>query len=228
MSTKPRIGITPSHRLDDYVRSVASAGGEPVVLDLAARTVAALLDDMQGLVLTGGGDVNPALFGEPQHPTFDPPEAGRDEAEIALVLQAVAIDLPLLAICRGVQVVNVALGGSLVQDIPSQIAGALAHRVSPPPTALAHEVRVTPGSRLAHLLRLGPDAVVPVNSRHHQAPARIAAGLVVTATAPDGVVEALESPAHTFCVGVQWHPENFAQTGEFQPLFDGLITATRR
>lgn len=210
------------------MRSVASAGGEPVVLDLAARTVAALLDDMQGLVLTGGGDVNPALFGEPQHPTFDPPEAGRDEAEIALVLQAVAIDLPLLAICRGVQVVNVALGGSLVQDIPSQIAGALAHRVSPPPTALAHEVRVTPGSRLAHLLRLGPDAVVPVNSRHHQAPARIAAGLVVTATAPDGVVEALESPAHTFCVGVQWHPENFAQTGEFQPLFDGLITATRR
>ena len=131
----------------------------------------------------------------------------------------------MLAICRGLQVVNVALGGTLIQDIPSEPAPLLPHDAQGPPTTLAHTVAVAPGSCLAALV--GPDDTRAVNSRHHQAVRALGEGLVVTATSPDGVIEAAEVPAARFCVGVQWHPENFHATGEFDRLFDGFVEACR-
>jgi putative glutamine amidotransferase len=223
-----RVAISPNRKTADYERSVVEAGGDPHVLDLASRSPATLLDGLDALLLTGGGDIDPALFGEDRHPAFQEAEPGRDTAEIALVLQALATRLPVLAICRGVQVLNVALGGSLIQDIPSQLPMALNHRVPTPPNAAAHEVHVSAGTRLATLLGLAADGGrVSVNSRHHQAPKRIGEGLIVSAVAEDAVVEALEFADHPFCVGVQWHPENFVETGEFQSLFNGLVEAAR-
>jgi putative glutamine amidotransferase len=134
---------------------------------------------------------------------------------------ATAQDVPLLAICRGMQVLNVAAGGTLVQDLPSERPSATRHLVATPANALAHHVTVVAGSRLAQAL--GRDGEVGVNSRHHQALSSIGEGLVVSATAPDGVIEAIERPAARFCVGVQWHPENFWQTSEFAGLFEALV-----
>ena len=127
------------------------------------------------------------------------------------------------------QVLNVALGGSLIQDIPSQLPMAINHRIPTPPNAVAHPVHVSADTRLAALLSLAREGGrVPVNSRHHQAPKRIGEGLIVSAVAEDAVVEALELADYPFCIGVQWHPENFVETGEFQSLFNGLIEAAAR
>jgi putative glutamine amidotransferase len=224
----PRVAISPTRSTIDYQRSVVEAGGDPQVIDLGSPSPATLLDNVDALLLTGGGDIDPALFGEDKHPSFQQAEPGRDAAEIALVLQALATGLPVLAICRGVQVLNVALGGSLIQDIPSQLPMALNHRVPTPPNAPAHEVHISAGTRLAALLGLaGEGGRRSVNSRHHQAPKRIGEGLIVSAIAEDAVAEALELAGHPFCVGVQWHPENFVETGEFQSLFNGLLAAAR-
>jgi putative glutamine amidotransferase len=220
------VGITPCRKLPDYEAAVTRAGARAVVLDLAQPSEISMAG-IDGLVLTGGGDVDPHLYGQEPHPTFSPDDAGRDEAEIALARAALAARMPMLAICRGVQVLNVAAGGSLVQDIPSAIPQALDHRVESSPSAIAHDVWVTAGSQLAQLLaeRLDGDTLA-VNSRHHQAVQDVAPGFVVGATAPDGVIEAIEAPALPFCVGVQWHPENFWRTGEFRALFEGLVAAT--
>jgi putative glutamine amidotransferase len=137
------------------------------------------------------------------------------------VRRALDADIPVLAICRGLQVLNVALGGTLIQDLPSEPARLLRHDAEGPPTTLAHTVAVTTGSCLAALV--GPDETRAVNSRHHQAVRALGAGLVVTATSPDGVHRRRGVPAARFCVGVQWHPENFHATGEFDRLFDGFV-----
>jgi putative glutamine amidotransferase len=141
--------------------------------------------------------------------------------------------LPILAICRGIQVLNVAGGGTLVQDIPTQVKGALEHKLSVPqhePYALAHEVWLDKDTLLARLMRerLSDADSCDVNSRHHQAIKDVADGFQVSATAPDGVIEAIEAPAARFCLGVQWHPENFWRTGEFRPLFEGFLEACSR
>ena len=224
---KPRIGVTPCSRVDDYVESVAVAGGEPVVLrdsDDPARVVRGI----DGLLLTGGLDVDPALYGETPHETTNTsPE--RDRFEVPLSKAAMANDLPIFAICRGVQVLNVAAGGSLVQDIPSAVASDLNHSIDVPKNHQAHPIRITPGTRLA--AALGPHADLescPVNSRHHQSVARVAPEFVVSAISPDGVVEAIERPDRTFCLGVQWHPENFVKTGEFSGLFRDFVAAAAK
>jgi putative glutamine amidotransferase len=222
-----RVAITPNRSTRDYERSVVEAGGEPYVLDLSVGSAATMLDAVDALLLSGGGDIDPVLFGEEKHPTFHEAEPGRDAVEIALVLQALIRGLPLLAICRGAQVLNVALGGSLIQDIPSALPMALNHRVADPKTAVAHDVHVPAGTKLATLLGLPDGGRVPVNSRHHQAPNRLGDGLVVSAVAEDAVIEAIELADHPFCIAVQWHPENFVETGEFQALFDGLLNAAR-
>lgn len=221
----PRVGLTVCSRLADYEESLTRAHAGIVTLDPSTGDPLAVLDRIDALVLTGGGDVDPGLYGEAPHASFSPAEPGRDAFELELTRGALERGLPLLAICRGIQVLNVAAGGSLVQDIPSQVPGALEHRVSTPPSAIAHEVWVTPGSALASLMaeRLDEDALL-VNSRHHQAVARLAPGFVATATAPDGVIEAIEGPDLPFCLGVQWHPENFWRTGEFRALFEALVS----
>jgi putative glutamine amidotransferase len=226
----PVIGITHCRKLEDYRQAVLHAGGEVRILQ-ASPNVAEALADIDGLLLSGGEDVDPGRYGETPHPTVVDVEPVRDEFEIALIHEARARQLPVLAICRGVQLLNVAHGGTLVQDIPSQVPGALDHVLAVPahePYALAHEIWLEENSILARLMseRWGSAETCEVNSRHHQAVKRLATGFRVVATAPDGVIEAIECPSATFCLGVQWHPENFWRTGEFRPLFEGFLEAT--
>ncbi len=223
----PTIAITPCRQMSDYLESVKRAGA--TVLDVSVdedpRAIVARAD---GIVLTGGGDIDPALYGATPHPTYAAAEPGRDAFEIAMVQAATAAGKPIFAICRGMQVLNVALGGDLVQDIPTEVNGALHHDVREPRFAIAHEVWISKGSRLLTLMeeKLEDAESCPVNSRHHQAVRHAAPGLEVVATSPDGVIEAVER-AGPFCLGVQWHPENFWRTGEFRPLFEGFVDACR-
>jgi len=225
---KPVIGVTPCSRVDDYLESVKRAGGEPVVLS-NDDDPSAVLDRVDGILLTGGLDVDPALYHETPHPTTET-APDRDRFEIPLSREAVKRDIPLFAICRGVQVLNVAEGGTLVQDIPSATATNLQHSIKEPKHQIAHDVSITPGTRLASALDPGPMTrpTCSVNSRHHQAVEKVAPSFVVSATSPDGVVEAIEKPDAAFCVGVQWHPENFWKTGEFAELFKTFVAAAGR
>ncbi len=225
----PTIAIAPCRQIADYVESIRRAGAEAVELTLADPPDA-VVGRVDGVLLTGGGDIDPALYGAAAHLNFTAAEPGRDTFEIALVRAALAADLPVLAICRGLQVLNVAFGGDLVQDIPTEVNGALHHDVREPRYAIAHEVWVTATSRLAALMKddLADGESCQVNSRHHQAVRHVGDGLEVVATAPDGVIEAVERPTARFCLGVQWHPENFWRTGEFRPLFEGFVEAARR
>jgi putative glutamine amidotransferase len=228
----PVIGITACRKLEDYRQSIIHVGGEVRIVD-SSMTVDAALEGLDGLLLTGGDDVAPTRYGETPHQTVVEAEPGRDEFELNLVKVARARALPIFAICRGIQVLNVACGGTLVQDIPSQVPGALPHRLPVPPNqpyTLAHEVWLERDSLLCRMMceRLSDADACAVNSRHHQAVNAVAPGFKVTATAPDGVIEAIEDPSTGFCLGVQWHPENFWRTGEFRPLFEGFIEAASR
>jgi putative glutamine amidotransferase len=225
----PRIAIAPCRAIADYLESVKRVGGEPVELDLHRDQPDEVVTRADGLMLTGGGDVDPSLYGEAPHESFHASEAGRDNYEIALIRAASQAGLPIFAICRGMQVLNVALGGTLVQDIPTMVAGALQHSVPEPRFHIAHEVWVASGSRLEALMGDKLDAgTCQVNSRHHQAVKAIAPQWEVSGTAPDGVVEAMEHPGDVFRMAVQWHPENFWRTGEFRPLFEAFIDAARK
>ena len=180
-------------------------------------------------MLTGGVDVDPVEYGETEvHPTVEiDPE--RDRYELALARLALARDLPVLAICRGAQVLNTAAGGTLIQDIPSAVPGAINHQTEHR-DAFVHDVTVSPGTCLWTLLapQQRDQSSIPVNSRHHQSVAQAAPGFIVSAVSPDGIVEAIEKPDAQFCVGVQWHPENFRRGGEFNTLFEGFVEAARR
>lgn len=223
------IGITTCRKLEDYRQAILHVGGEPRVLD-ASMPIDTALDGLDGLLLTGGDDVEPGKYGEPRHAATVVADPARDEFEIALVTSARSKNLPIFAICRGIQVLNVACGGSLVQDIPSQIPGAVTHALSVPPNepySLAHEIWIEKDTLLSKLMRERlNDDTCEVNSRHHQAVKQVAKGFTVSATAPDGIVEAIEDPSAAFCLGVQWHPENFWRTGEFRPLFEGFLDAS--
>ncbi len=223
----PKIAIAPSSKTHDYEESVRRAGGEPTILDRTRDRATDVVRAYDGVLLAGGGDVLPSIYGETAHPTFGAAEQGRDEYEIELVRLALEKDLPVFAICRGIQVLNVARGGTLIQDIPSEVTHAEPHDVREPRVAIAHAVWVTSGTLLERLMRERvDDESVPVNSRHHQAIRQLGADLVVSGTAPDGVVEAIEDPAKRFCLGVQWHPENFYRTGEFSALFEAFVRAS--
>jgi putative glutamine amidotransferase len=226
----PRIAIAQCTKLPDYEESVRRAGGDVRVLDRAVDRPSDVIAGVDGVLLTGGGDVLPSLYGATPHPTFDPAEPGRDEYEIELVRRAIEADLPIFAICRGIQVLNVARGGTLVQDIPDEVGTTVEHRVKEPRFAIAHDVWLTSNSLLERTLRdrLEDADSLAVNSRHHQAAKDAGEGLAVAATAPDGVIEALEDPSRRFCVGVQWHPENFWRTGEFRELFEAFVQACNR
>jgi putative glutamine amidotransferase len=226
----PTIAIAQCAKLPDYEESVRRAGGDVRVLDRAVDRPSDVIAGVHGLLLTGGGDVQPSLYGATPHPTFDPAEPGRDEFEIELVRRAIEADLPIFAICRGIQVLNVARGGTLIQDIPDEVGTTVDHRVKEPRFAIAHDVWLTSNSLLERTLRerLEDADSLAVNSRHHQAVKDAGEGLAVAATAPDGVIEALEDPGRRFCVGVQWHPENFWRTGEFRELFEAFVQACRR
>ena len=197
----------------DYVRAVYLTGGLPLVAvppmecGDTAEAVAELCSMARGIVLTGGSDVLPGLFGEEPHPKLGAVNPVRDRFELALARAAMQADLPVLAICRGMQVLNVAAGGGLIQDIESCVPGAHAHRVTAPRWLPTHSVSVVPGSILWKIFRR--DSIM-VNSFHHQAVHPVAPGFEVSARASDGVVEAIEKAGSRFMVGVQWHPEALA------------------
>jgi putative glutamine amidotransferase len=228
----PVIAIPAFQKLEDYRQSILHAGGDVRLLD-PSMNAADALDGIDGLLLTGGSDVAPSRYGEEAHPTVVDVDPLRDEFEAALIAGARGRNLPILAICRGIQILNVARGGSLIQDIASQVPGALEHRFKAPqhePFFLAHELWIEKDTLLDRLMREGlSDAdSCEVNSRHHQAVKQLAPGFQVSATAPDGVIEAIEDGSSRFCLGIQWHPENFWRTGEFRPIFEGFIEAAQR
>jgi putative glutamine amidotransferase len=226
----PIIALPPYARLRDYEIAVRLAGGEPRRLEIGRDDPDEVMRTVDAILLPGGGDVEPSYYGEQRHATFEGAEPGRDELELALAQRAREADMPLLAICRGIQLLNVARGGSLIQDIPDQVPGALAHQRREPPDVIAHDVVVDGRSQLRTLLALTDDqeSRVAVNSRHHQAIKQLGEGLVITATASDGVIEAVEDPSQRFCVAVQWHPENFHRTGEFAGLFRAFVEAAKK
>jgi putative glutamine amidotransferase len=233
---RPPVGVTIENprkeqevfRLrEDYVRAVETAGGLPLVLAPGRPEDAAdLLDHVSALVLTGGADIDPSLYGESRRPEVKAVFRERDQFEIALCREALRRDLPLLAICRGHQVLNVATGGTLIQDIPSQVGGALNHDPDTERWQPAHDVRILPGTRLREIL--GRDRIA-VNSIHHQSIKTPGRGLVVSASAVgDDVIEGIEAPGRRFVLGVQWHPEAFwDQPQDFQSLFAALAGASR-
>ncbi|GAA4080649.1 gamma-glutamyl-gamma-aminobutyrate hydrolase family protein [Actinomadura miaoliensis] len=202
-----------------YVRQVAEAGGQPVLLPPVGAP-ASLVDRLDGLVVAGGGDIDPALYGAEPHPEVSGVRDFRDGSELALVHAALDRDLPFLGICRGLQVLNVALGGTLVQHLPDVVGGRTDH--SPAPGVYGHfPVRVEPGSRTAEAL--GGDTTPTVAHYHHQSIDRLGTGLRAVAWADDGVVEAAELPGRAFALGVQWHPE----VGDDPALFLSFVAAAR-
>lgn len=228
MTERPVIGVTRCSKLEDYLKSVEQAGGVPRVLEFNEQPEA-VLGEIDAVLLTGGGDVDPTLYGEARHPTVHDAEPGRDTFELQLARRAMKEDMPLLAICRGAQVLNVAAGGTLVQDIPSAVETDLLHSVTERPDCIAHGIQVESASRLAQVLgEIASDVCAcRVNSRHHQSVGRVGDGLTVSARSDDGIVEAIEKADARFCIGVQWHPENFWRTGEFAPLFDAFVAAAK-
>ncbi len=233
---KPLIGVTldaepaggwsgsPWYALRaNYAEAIAAVGGVPIALPHHADLAPDMLDAIDALVITGGAfDVDPTLYGAPDtHATVTLKE-GRTAAELALTQGALARNMPILGICGGEQLLAVVLGGTLVQHIPDEIAGALEHEQPNPRTEAGHTVHVTPNT-LLH--RIVGSATMRVNSAHHQAIATAGRG-IINAHAPDGVIEGLESPAHRFCLGVQWHPEYFIDPGD-RAIFAALIEAAR-
>ena len=205
-----------------YATAIRGAGLLPLVFPVLDPADAdAALDDVAGLVLTGGEDVSPGRYGSAPHSKLGDTHDGRDAFEIALVEAARARALPTLAICRGIQILNVAFGGTLVQDIPSEWTDPIVHDGEWPRTARVHEVDVTAGSRLARAL--GTERPV-VNSMHHQAVRTVASPLATVARAPDGIVEGVEWPTDDWwMVGVQWHPEELTASPE--PWDRSLLSA---
>jgi gamma-glutamyl-gamma-aminobutyrate hydrolase PuuD len=197
-----------------YTSSVARAGGMPVAIPPLEGTTE-LLELLDGLVFTGGSDLNPALYGQEPHPQSTGIHDERDRAELALMREALRRDMPVLGICRGMQLLNVALGGDLHQHLAS------ATHKGPPGRYTFHEVDVEPGTRLSEVLREG----TRTHSCHHQAPDRLGSGLRRSARAEDGTVEAVELPAARFAVGVLWHPEEDEVRGA--PLFRELVAQAR-
>ncbi|MCP9469979.1 MAG: gamma-glutamyl-gamma-aminobutyrate hydrolase family protein [Nitrospira sp.] len=242
---KPVIGVTPDFNAGDrkdmggreptyflrarYIRAIEELGGIPLILPLVAGPNARrrLLDGVDGLLITGSGpDLPPRLYGERQLYPFPLVSKRRADFELELVHQARARDLPILGICGGMQTINVACGGSLFQDIPSQVDRALNHRQKTKATRVSHPVVVAPKSLLRSIV--GRSTLL-VNSSHHQSVKRVAPALIASATAPDGIVEAIESPTLRFFLAVQWHPEFlFDRHAAHKKLFAALLRAARR
>ncbi len=208
----------------EYSEAVVRAGAIPVLLPPVGgdALAAAWLQRLDAVILTGGGDLDPASYGGARHPTIYNLDAARDSAELAVARAAVAGTKPVLAICRGLQVLNVVLGGTLYEHLPDVVGEQVPHRL-PPRETTRHPVEITAGTRLARILGVSHAETV---SWHHQGIRSLGRGLIATAFAPDGVIEAVELPEHPWCVAVQWHPELSAATDPLQQrLFDALAHA---
>ncbi|UVT18459.1 MAG: gamma-glutamyl-gamma-aminobutyrate hydrolase family protein [Nitrospira sp.] len=241
----PVIGVTPDFNAGDrkdmggreptyflrarYIRAIEELGGIPLILPLVAEPSARrrLLDKVDGLLMTGSGpDLPPSLYGERQRYKFPLVSERRADFELELVRQARMRDLPLLGICGGMQAINVACGGSLFQDIPAQVPNAMDHRQKRKAIHVSHPVTVAPKSLLNKVVARGK---LMVNSSHHQSVKTVAPSLIASAVAPDGIIEAIESPGNRFLLAIQWHPEFlFERHAVHRRLFEALLRAARR
>lgn len=213
----PRFGMSRP-----YLGALEKTGALPVILPLALEpnTLRRLYERVDGLFMAGGGDLDPACYAQANHPATSGVDSLRDETELILLRWALEDGKPILGVCRGIQALNVAAGGTLVQDLSAQRPDAIRHQYYPekPREYLAHTIETVRGARLAGIL--GPSATV--NSFHHQAVEQVAPTLRAAAFAPDGVIEAIEHPDRPFVVGVQWHPESLIET---DPAMRQLFTA---
>lgn len=200
-----------------YVDAIHRAGGRAILIPPADHGNDRVLDVIDGLVLAGGQDIDPERYGADRHPLTERPQHGRDDAELHLTAAALDRGIPVLGICRGIQVMNVARGGSLIQHLPDHIEST-GHRETVGVFS-EHAVRVAPGSRLESIL----GSRVPVLSHHHQATGEVGDGLAAVAWSDDGTIEALETSGDGFALGVQWHPEE----GEDLSLFTAVVDAAR-
>ena len=242
---KPLIGITchtvsgpnwiqnsPGQYLDavfrDYPAAIEFAGGIPILLPIIKNvdTARKMIGRIDGLLLTGGQDVSPRFFNEEPVVGIREMNYEQDVMELELVRQAEKCKMPVLGICRGIQVINVAFGGTLYQDIYSQLPGCLDHNQKAPKYVNTHKASVKKHTRLFEILEKG---TIWVNSHHHQAVKEVAQGLEVSATAGDGIVEAIERPDYPFLLGIQWHAEGtWAQDEASQKIFTAFVQATRK
>lgn len=229
---KPIIGLTmhtSERKLEvnaSYIESIERAGGIPVCLPfLTAEGQGTVLAKLDGLLVIGGYDINPLLYGQQPHTSLGEVVTKRDTSDLSIVKQALAMDLPILAICRGHQLLNVALGGTLIQHIPAQVPGAILHTQR----AARHELTHTVELISPRFQQLFGATEVLTNSFHHQAIDIVGDGLVVAAVTKDGVIEGLEYPAARYCVSVQWHPEELVRVDEYAAkLFTSFITAAKK
>lgn len=240
---KPLIGCTTYHKTVDqdppleivglmpsYIEAITAAGGLPVMIPLGldADTLHAILQRVDGVLLPGGGDMHPSAYQANGVHKCEDIDEDRDRVEVLVAQTAVSTNKPLFAICRGIQVLNVALGGTLWEDIESEMPNAMTHDNyrQQPRNYLAHTVNITPDSCLAQLMDAQETAV---NSLHHQGIRDLAPELTPTATAADGLIEAVEIPGHPFALGVQWHPENLIHNvPPMLSLFKGLVDAAAK
>jgi putative glutamine amidotransferase len=231
---QPLIGITTYGRHEGdgrfnlpyrYVDSVRRAGGLVVLLPPGEDALGELLNRLDGIILAGGGDVDPERYGGGPHPAIYNIDVERDASELALVHRVIDSEIPTLAICRGFQVVNVAMGGTLLPHVPDAVGEIVLHRIDTPRGPVEHSITVESESQLADILG---QTVVSPQSYHHQAIDVLGADLRVVARAADGIIEAVEMPSHPWLVAVQWHPEMTAETDSTQQrLFNALVAKSR-
>ena len=221
-------GDPPQHEMAlglKYLRAIEAAGGLPVVLPpLRGEALEPVVEHLSGICLSGGPDLGPETYGEERHPELGPTEDDIDRVELALARIAWQRGLPLFAICRGAQALNVARGGTLVQHLPDLEDRSIRHRQEAPGDELTHAVEITPDSLLADVMG---STSARVNSFHHQAVSILGRGLRVVARSADGVVEGVEAPGRGYVLGVQWHAECLAELPEQAALFEGLVDAAR-
>jgi putative glutamine amidotransferase len=235
--TKPLIGLTTyqsanaenlpaSSLLQAYSDAILSVGGLPVLIPLSfvdkPAELANLVELMDGLVFTGGGDIDPQRYGGTDHELSTGVDSGRDSLELLLFELLVERRKPLLGICRGMQLMNVALGGDLYTDLSTQRPGSLKHDHDPdrPRTHIAHGVTLSAEGKLFQIIE---DKTIPVNSLHHQGIHRLASGMLVQGLAEDGSIEAVELVDYPFCIGVQWHPEWLMDQNASRKIFKALV-----
>lgn len=233
--TKPVIGIgsdvqsSPGKRdrafvYTTYVDSLRRAGAMPVLIPPQPENARDLVDELDGILLAGGDDCDPAVYGEEPHPTVDTMDPRRQSNDLSLAKMARERGIPTLGICLGLQMMNVAAGGSLVQDIDSQMETDIQH-AGKPENRVRHDIVVEKGTKLASILG---SSELNVNSSHHQAINKVPDDLKITAHAPDGIVEGLEDPRHPFYVGVQWHPEDMKGEDSASSIFGAFVQAARQ
>lgn len=240
---KPLIGISPTPTeatfdhghfrryalADTYTSAIVAAGGIPVILSAHPETIDDMLDYLDGIIFSGGGDVDPRYWNEERHPEANGFDEQRDEFELQAIRKVVERDMPMLGICRGIQSVNVALGGTIIQDIPDQVAGSgqhRQHRDGMDRDARSHDITIEVGDN--PLYKIHGKTVMTANSFHHQAIATPAPGLKVIALAADGIIEAVYHPGMTFGLAVQWHPEMLAAEYPDQAaIFSALVEAAK-